>query len=922
MGSNAKRRTLAALDEPTYDIEQVPAAKKDLRESEICRIRNRQLWLKNLPECLNVCNEAERRFDKGGHRRAPGTGGKPLSLEYLADRIDTDDPLYGYTVRTKKEGWLQGFATVTTFTEWQRFFQWDSLAEKAHVLQAKCKDSLTSEANRLRQNWHDQRVVDRSGELSRELSEQVHRGSPEDEGVIWPHLAEVSLLGGLGCGRALLTTVIDELEQSSNIYTHVVLQAAENSVPFYEKMGFVRVGAVAKYGGITAVGGPAADGDPVGPADVMNEHDWHSVVSDDETPSTIAAHHGVEVFDVVFLNNPEFHGLGEHTVFATGAEVRVPRAKTTRGCIGWHTVWPDSQTVAEIAMITGSDIAEVIRLNRDSFPGLRTHKVLAPGSKVQLPPEKAEVDKLKGAVAYRHWTFANDKVDSTEESYMMARRLEKDDGQQLAGEDSAKEKRTVKACRNGTAEEMATGNEDEVEQCGLSTPAVRRPALVDTIIELIPKPSAWAQLGSNSQPDREFYYVLTHVQDLDWCHGVRVLPREMFSKGANVGKPRWTLAKPEEQVKELDAPAARCMRVKRFVETTRKAGNLLQRVYHIEMAAEGPAQPTGQTAMELDPGGTTSSSCAVDAAVTDPESGVYSLAPWLAGGNKRRRGDVQQAVETAVQAQSQLPKRVKAGSADGSDWLSAAPTLGSNGTPPRDPSSKSSGGSAGGGAKRGPGGLKSLSTLNRLDVRQAVPKPTGKKLAQSQFKNAKTLIGEDGERLTACGNKPKRPWLPAEDELLRSLVNQHGPKSWSLIAKEMATRKGKQCRERWINHLDPRVRKGTFSSEEHKLIEEAVATIGHKWIEIAALLPGRTDNAIKNYWNSLLRHAQRSAKRKAMGKPLSGSTAKRSVAASRPLPPSLINSAGMPLTANGGLQKCDIRGEINLVKTVRLVGAV
>ena len=183
-------------------------------------------------------------------------------------------------------------------------------------------------------------------------------------------------------------------------------------------------------------------------------------------------------------------------------------------------------------------------------------------------------------------------------------------------------------------------------------------------------------------------------------------------------------------------------------------------------------------------------------------------------------------------------------------------------------------------------------------------------------------VDEDGGRLTAGGNKPKRPWLPAEDELLRSLVNQHGPKSWSLIAKEMATRKGKQCRERWINHLDPRVRKGTFSSEEHKLIEEAVATIGHKWIEIAALLPGRTDNAIKNYWNSLLRHAQRSAKRKAMGKPLSGSTAKRSVAASRPLPPSLINSAGMPLTANGGLQKCDIRGEINLVKTVRLVGAV
>ena len=62
---------------------------------------------------------------------------------------------------------------MTTFTEWQRFFAWDSLADKAHVLRPKRKDSLSVEENRARQAWHDQRVVDRPGTLARELAAQV-----------------------------------------------------------------------------------------------------------------------------------------------------------------------------------------------------------------------------------------------------------------------------------------------------------------------------------------------------------------------------------------------------------------------------------------------------------------------------------------------------------------------------------------------------------------------------------------------------------------------------------------------------------------------------------------------------------------------------------------------------------------------------
>ena len=72
-------------------------------------------------------------------------------------------------------------------------------------------------------------------------------GDPDTEGIIWPHIAEISLLGGLGCGGWLLSMVIDELEQPESPYEFVVLQATENSVPFYEKHGFVRVGGIARY---------------------------------------------------------------------------------------------------------------------------------------------------------------------------------------------------------------------------------------------------------------------------------------------------------------------------------------------------------------------------------------------------------------------------------------------------------------------------------------------------------------------------------------------------------------------------------------------------------------------------------------------------------------------------------------------------
>ena len=389
-GLVAQRFAGKPLRQPNYSMRDVPKANADLSHSTLYEISTRDHFNDSMAEFVLLCNEVMRRKRLKNKENTA----KPLSLEYMADRLDVDDPLRGFMVRTDtpdaihkeqkeyfQKGMLQGFITVTTFTNWQESFRWDSLHPSAFAYD---DEDLQQEMSSNTRKW------DRDGSLSKELQSQVRCGDPWNEGIVYPKIAEISLLGGLGCGKALLSLAIERLENMAPTaeynYDYVALQATDNSIPFYESMGFVRVGAVTDV----IPENKEEKEKQVKMQIVSSPFFIVNVPKHGETPLQYAKKYNVNVWDIIYLSHFLYPDMTPRSPLMKGTQLYIPKVEKMEGkdaesnasATATQTQWHDAldnETPREIAKKFDVSLNDLLTANRSRIANLKANSKLIEG---------------------------------------------------------------------------------------------------------------------------------------------------------------------------------------------------------------------------------------------------------------------------------------------------------------------------------------------------------------------------------------------------------------------------------------------------------------------------------------------------------------------------------------------------------------
>ena len=593
----ARRFSCPAVHEAAYEPRDVPNGDKDMKNTVILRPQ-REEWLQLLGEMVQITNEAVRR-----RASCARDASKPLSLEYMADRCDVDDPLFGYLAVTKDKGWMQGFVTCTTFTTWHRGFRWDSTnpllelgsgphghhaspekkAKTKEVANGSSSPSSSTGGTQPPEPPRRSYAIDADGKLSHELMTEVHAGDPDNEGVVWPRVAELSLLGALGCGRWLVQLILDGLEAPDSPYRYVVTQATDGSIPFYERMGFVRVGALTaekwKHKDDDDDTQPAKRQKSDGAA--SSSQDGGEVVSrsfehtceEGETCASIASKYGLhDAYEVLFLNQRTYPKLHQHAALRQGTTILVPKPLTVeevreeeQGMVQtFHVVTGDTDTLRKVADQIGIQPRELLDMNKGAIKGLQLSSMLLRGTRLQTSG-KGDYELTE----YCHWTFP-DEMKMGEPSYMMAKRLKPFKDRKPIGSEKGSVIERTKALlvrerpaivpsesRKMVFERMAKEKAEKEEKQGA---AASSSSAVDMMAANAAKPKLFNRVVHiEGETSYDYWYVLTYLPDLQWCHVAPLEQRGVFTKeGRSKGRPKWMLVS-EDECCEIDVGAGRCV---------------------------------------------------------------------------------------------------------------------------------------------------------------------------------------------------------------------------------------------------------------------------------------------------------------------------------------------------------------------------